>query len=156
MKLWKSNLLIIGIIVLFLSSIIATAETETDAQGDVWHFVYPYWEKQTIDDQPNIDIKEIKAEVSGDQITLSMSLWPGGAFTRSQYEKAAYIMFFNTTDAWYMLSYVDIVGEPVGGSAMGTSLTGSYSPPISISDVTVNGDTISATLEKVGDDYNSC
>lgn len=152
MKLWKSSVLIIGIAVLLFSSMTVTAETESDAQGDVWHFVYPYWEKQTIDDQPNIDIKEIKAEINEDQITLSMTLWPGGAFTRSQYEKAAYIMFFNTSDAWYMMSYVDNVGENPMHSAFGTSLTGSYTPPISFGNVTVNGDTISATLDKVGDD----
>lgn len=152
MKLWKSGVLIIGIAVLLFSSMTVTAETESDAQGDVWHFVYPYWEKQTIDDQPNIDIKEIKAEISGDQITLSMTLWPGGTFTRSQYEKAAYIMFFNTSDAWYMMSYVDNVGENPMHSAFGTSLSGSYIPPYSFGNVTVNGDTISATIEKVGDD----
>jgi len=61
MIIWKSSLLIIGLCVLVLSSMTAVAETESDTQGDVWHFVYPYWQEQTIDNQPNVDIKEIKA-----------------------------------------------------------------------------------------------
>lgn len=152
MKLWKSSVLIIGIAVLLFSSMTVTAETESDAQGDVWHFVYPYWEKQTIDDQPNVDIKEIKAEVSGDQITLSMTLWPGGTFSRSQYEKTAYIMFYNTSDAYYMMSYTDIIGGSPSGGAFGFSLdpNGSYFP--SSAEVTVNGNILNATMNKVGED----
>ena len=152
MKIWKTSLLIIGItLFLILSAMAANAETETDAQGDVWHYVYPYYQSQTVLDQPNCDIKEIKAEISGDQITLSMTLWPGGTFSRSQYEYATYIMYYNTSDAWYMLTYSDLAGEESGGVAMGYSL-GTYDPPFATAEVTVNSETISATMDKVGDD----
>lgn len=152
MRIWKSNLLIIGLCVLVLSSMTAVAETESDTQGDVWHFIWPYWQEQTVSNQPNLDIKEIKAEISGDQITLSMALWPGGTFSRSDNSYAMYIMFYNTSDAYYMMSYSDIIGEEPLGSSLGISLDGTYLPPMSSAEVIVNGDTISATMDKVGDD----
>jgi len=152
MNLWKSSVLIISFAVLLFSSMTVTAETESDAQGDVWHFVYPYWQQQTIDDQPDIDIKEIKAEVSGDQITLSMTLWPGGTFTRSQYEKVAYIMFYNTSDAYYMMSYSDIIGQTPGGGAFGFPLDFNGSFSSASSNVAINDNVLSATMNKVGDD----
>jgi len=150
-RVWKSSLLIMGLCVLVLSSMTAVAETESDAQGDVWHYVFPYYQSQTVANQPNSDIKEIKAEISGDQITLSMTLWPGGTFTRGQYEYASYIMFYNTSDAWYTMTYGDLTGEEAGGMAMGYSLAG-YTPPYSTGEVVVNGNTISATMDKVGED----
>ena len=149
MKIWKSSMLIIGISVLALSSLTVSAETESDDQGDVWHYVFPYYQSQTTSDQPNNDIKEIKAEISGDLITLSMTLWPGGTFTRGQYEYASYIMFYNTSDAYYMLTYSDLIGEEAGGVAFGYSLA-DYTP--TTREVVVNGNTISATMEKVGND----
>jgi hypothetical protein len=152
MKINRTIFLILGItLFLFLSTITVSAETKTDPQGDVWHYVYPFYQSQTVTDQPNSDIKEIKAETSGSQITLSMTLWPGGTFSRGSYGYASYIMYYNTSDAWYTLTYGDITGEEVGGMAMGYSL-GSYNPPFTSAEVTVNGNTISATLDKVGDD----
>ena len=151
MKTLKISKTFLGILALInIISLTATAETESDVQGDVWHITYPYWQSQNVSNQPNIDIKEIKAEISGDQITLSMTLWPEGSFSRNQFEYAAYIMFYNTSDAYYMMSYSDIIGLDPFGSAMGFSLNGGYLP--SSAEVTVSGDTISATLDKVGDD----
>jgi len=151
MRIWKSSLLIIGLSVLVLSSMTAVAETESDPQGDVWHYVFPYYASDTVNDQPNSDIQEISADISGDQITLSMTLWPGGTFTRGSYGYASYIMFYNTSDAWYTMTYGDLTGEDVGGMAMGYSL-GGYTPPMTTGEVVVNGNTISATMDKVGDD----
>ncbi len=150
MRIWKSSLLIIGLCVLVLSSMTAVAETESDPQGDVWHFLWPYWQEQTVDNQPNIDIKEIKADVVGDQITLSMTLHPGGTFTRGDNSHIVYMMFYNTSDAYYMMTYSDTIDiEPIG-SALGLSLEGTTLP--STAEVTVVGDTISATMDKVGND----
>ena len=152
MKSRRTFFLILGItLFLFLSTITASAETETDPQGDVWHYVYPYYQSQTVSSQPNSDIKEIKAEISGSQITLSMTLWPGGTFSRGSNGYASYIMYYNTSDAWYTLTYGDITGEESGGMAMGYSL-GGYDPPFTSAEVTVDGNIISATLDKVGDD----
>ena len=152
MRIWKSSLLIIGLCVLVLSSMTAVAETESDAQGDVWHYVFPYYQSQTVANQPNSDIKEIKAEINGDQITLSMTLWPGGTFTRGQYGYAYYIMFYNTSDAYYTLSYSDLTGEESGGMAMGYSLGGDTPSFTAADEVVVDGNTISATMDKVGED----
>ena len=128
MKLWKSSLFVLGILILILTSISVSAITEQDSQSDVWHFIYPYWQSQTIGNQPNVDIKEISADIIGDEITLSMTLWEGGSFDRTEYEAASYVMFFNTSDAYYMMSYVDAV-EPENpvGVAIGVSLGGGFS-----------------------------
>ena len=156
MKMRKSSILIIGIRVLLLSSITVSAETESDAQGDVWHFAYPYWQEQTVSNQPNIDIKEIKAEFSGDQITLSMTLWPGGTFSPSGYgERVMYAVFFNTSDAIYTLPYTISINETggteAGGFATGISTTGAGASSGS-KDITVTANTISVTLDKAGED----
>ena len=151
MKTWKISKIFLGVTILLIAiSLTVTAETESDAQGDVWHFVYPYWQSQTVSNQPNIDIKEIKAEISGDQIELSMTLWPGGSFSRSQHEHAVYQMYYNTSDAYYVMTYSDFVRLDPISSAIGVSLIGSHNH--SSAEVTVNGDTINATLYKVGED----
>jgi hypothetical protein len=145
----------ISIMTMLALSTTVSAETESDPQGDVWHFIYPYWNQQTISDKPNVDIKEIKAEVSGDQITLSIVLWPGGTFSRGDYEHVAYVMFFNTSDAFYMMSYADSIGQVATGSALGMSLdmNGTYLP--SAGDAIVTDNVLSATLNKAGDDTTS-
>jgi hypothetical protein len=151
LKIRKVIFLIIGaVLILLLSCFSAMAATENDNQGDVWHFVWPYWQEQAVDNQPNIDIKEIKAETNGDQITLSMSLWQGGTFSRGDNSYAMYVMFYNTSDAYYMMTYGDIIGETPLGNAIGFSLDGSYLP--SSAEVIVEDNTISATMDKVGDD----
>jgi len=152
MRIWKSSLLIIGLCVLVLSSMTAVAETESDAQGDVWHYVFPYYQSQTVANQPNSDIKEIKAEINGDQITLSMTLWPGGTFTRGQYGYASYMMFYNTSDAYYTLLYNDLTGEEAVGIATGYSLGGDTPSVTAADEVVVDGNTLSATMDKVGED----
>ena len=131
-----------------------SAETKSDVQGDVWYLIYPYWNEQIVSDQPNIDLKEIKADICGNQITLSIKLWPGGIFSRSKFEYEAYIMFYNTNDVYYIMSYSDTIGEDKVGVAFGMSLDGSY--PMSISaELTINDDTIIATMDKVDDDTTS-
>jgi len=151
MKLWKSSMLFLGVAILILSSLSVCAETESDTQGDVWHFIYPYWQTQTIENKPNVDIKEISADISGDQITLSITLWPGGAFERSEYDAAVYVMFYNTSDAYYWMTYVDAVEqeEPVG-LAWGILLEGGGLP--AIGEVTVNDNILSSTLNITGED----
>ena len=146
----KISIILVGIALLLLSSMTASAVTESDGQGDIWHFVAPYWKEQTVSNQPNIDIKEIKAEESGDQITLSMSLWPGGTFTPSSNKFVMCLMWYNTSDAWYSMSYSYFEGEEAFSIGMVTSVNGQ----VLTGDVTVNdvGDTISTTLNKMGDD----
>ena len=153
MRIWKSSLLIIGLSVLVLSSMSAVAETESDAQGDVWHFVWPYWQEQTVSDQPNVDIKEINADVVGDQITLSMTLHPGGTFSRGDNSYAWYVFYYNTSDASYMMIYTDTIDTEPIGFASGASTDGSYIP--SYAETVIEDNTISATMDKVGDDTTS-
>ena len=153
MKLWKKSIFIFGAtLMLIITGITVSAETESDDQGDVWHFVWPYWQEQTVDNQPNVDIKEIKAETSGDQITLSMTLWPGGTFSYSDNKYVIYLLIYNTSDAQYMMTYSHVEGEEPMGNAAGYSIGYSYDPPVSTAEVTVDGTTIRATMDKVGND----
>ena len=154
MKMMKSGIVVIGLVMLLVLSMTVSAETETDGQGDVWHWVYPKWQETPVSNQPNCDIKEIKAEINGDQITLSMTLWPGGTFSRGQYGYTSYIMFYNTSDAYYMMGYSDIIGTPPMPSAMGVSLSG-YNPPMTYAEPNVNGNTLSVTMDKVGEDTSA-
>ena len=150
MKLKRIIVLMVCLLALLLSSMNASAITESDGQSDVWHFVMPYWQDQTVSNQPNVDIKEIKAEESGDQVTLSMTLWTGGTFVSSGNIYVAYIMFYNISDAWYQMSYAFSPGQEPLSIGMGTSTEGMPS----FGDVTVsdNGEMISTTLDKVGED----
>lgn len=151
MRVRKSCIIIVCFSVLLFSAIGVVADTEEDDKDDVWHFVYPYWQTQTVGNQANVDIKEISAEISEDQITLSMTLWPDGAFERSDYEAAVYLMFYNTSDAYYWMSYVDTVGqeEPVG-FAWGILLEGGGLQ--ALGEVVVTDNVISSTLNITGED----
>ena len=70
MKGRKLIILLTSFFVLTLSAFTVCGVTESDDQGDVWHYVFPYYQSQTVSDRPNSDIKEISAEISGDQITF--------------------------------------------------------------------------------------
>jgi len=148
MKLKRIIVLMVCIVVLLLSSMNVSAITESDGQGDVWHFVWPYWQEQTVSNQPNVDIKEIKVEESGDQVTLSMTLWPGGTFSPAGNKYLMSLMWYNISDAWYSMTYSYFEGEESFSIGMGTSIEGQ----VLTGDVIVNGDTISTTLNKMGDD----
>jgi hypothetical protein len=149
MKLLKTGMIYI-ILIIIISNLVATAEKEEDDKDDVWHYVNPYYQPQTVNNQPNIDIKEIKTEIEGIKITLSMTLWPGGIFSRGQYKYASYLVFYNTSDAWYSLTYSDLDGEKPTGFALGYSKA-NFTPPITSGEVIINGSTISVTMDKVGE-----
>lgn len=149
MKLLKTGIIYIMAIII-LSNLIVSAEKEEDDKDDVWHYVYPYYQSQTVNTHPNSDIKEIKAEIEGNKITLSMTLWPGGIFSREQYGYASYLVFYNTSDAWYSLSYSDLDGEKPTGFALGYS-TANYTPPITSGEVILNDSTITVTMDIVGE-----
>ena len=67
MRLWKYCMIVIGTLVLVFSSISASAETETDPTGDVYHWkmVDSIWSWQpSVDNKANIDLPSQKPNFS--------------------------------------------------------------------------------------------
>lgn len=80
MKLWKSSMLIMGVAVLLLLSMIASAdESVTDGTGDIYHWAWNAdvgtynWQIAT-DDKPNIDITGLSFDINGDTATFTMTV----------------------------------------------------------------------------------
>lgn len=147
----KNGIIILAVIVtLFLSCSVAAAETLTDPSGDVYHWKSTgtgfQWEAST-DARSNIDITELSFTTNGDQLTLSMKV--AGSIEAS--ETISYIAWVNVSDSYYYwLTYANGEG---GGFAINNEEGAAqfdYDP-----DISVNGNTISATFDIVGDDPSS-
>ena len=137
MKLWKSSMLIVGISVLVLSSLTASAETITDGIDDVYHWEYSEtsWNwGYNVGDKPNIDITEVTYTVSGTQLTLTLTV--DGTIDDS--ELVMYFAYYNSDDASYWMSYAN--GQ--GLSMYSTSTGGGVG-----STPTVSGNTLSCTFD---------
>ena len=144
MKLRKSNILIISIIVLLLSSMAVSADkTESDPTGDVWHWTYTdgvYGWEYNIAGKPHIDITEISYTISGAQVTLTLKI--AGTITSS--EMVSYRAGLHTSDSVYRVTWVD--NECI---AFGTD-TGNGSQTDYYPETTVSENTISVTFDVVG------
>ena len=148
MKFSRICIVLIGIFALILSSISASAETETDETGDVYHakMINSVWSYQpSVDPKPYLDITELTFTIGGGQITLSMKV--SGAIESS--ENIAYMAWVNTSDATYQMY---LMNDQKFVMAMNTVEGGM---PAFNSDVTISGDTISCTIELVGTDETS-
>ena len=147
MKLYKSCILIVGLAVILLSSVIVTAETETDPSGDVYHWKLTGtawgWTPST-DPRPNIDITELTYTSDGDQLTMTMKV--AGSIQSS--ENIVYMAWVNTSDAYYWLMVND---QNRSGMAMNTENAMQFE----FANATVSGDTITCSFNLVGSDYNS-
>ena len=142
MKTWKICIIIIGVLILILSSTSVTAATETDATGDVyqWKMVDSTWSWQkSTSPKSNIDITELTYSVNGNQLTLTMKV--AGNIQAS--ENIIYWVWLNTSDAIYYMSFNNDQKIVVGTGEEGGM------PAIS-TDVTVSGNTISGSIGLVG------
>jgi hypothetical protein len=148
MKFWKICIVMIGVLILVLSSTSVSAETETDATGDVYHWKMVdsswSWQPSTLP-RAHIDITELTYTVNGNQITISMKV--AGNVQIS--ENVAYMAWVNTSDATYNMYLINDQKF-----VMGISETGGGMPAMN-TDVTVSGNTISGTIELVGTDDTS-
>jgi hypothetical protein len=148
MKFRKTIFIIIGVFVLVLSSIVVSAETETDATGDVynWKMVDSTWSwKPSTEPKAHIDITELGYTSSGNQITLTLKV--SGEIQSN--ENVAYIAWVNTSDATYQLYWMNGSSFSMGiNTAGGTEFD--MNP-----DITVSGNSISCTFNLVGTDDTS-
>jgi PGF-CTERM protein len=145
MKFWKICIIMIGVLILILSSTSASAITETDATGDVYHWKMVdsawSWEPSTLP-KAHIDITELTYTVNGNQITISMKVAGNAQIS----ENVAYMAWINTSDATYNMY---LINDQKFVMAMG--IDGGGLPAMN-TDVTVSGNTISGTIELVGTD----
>jgi len=135
----------IGIISMLIFSTNVPAESYSDNSGDVAHWAGSTtgwgWTDINIADRPNIDIKEIRQNVVGDSMIIELEVQ--GSIQDS--EKFFYWIAFNSSDAYYWVSWAN--GEGAGiGMKLG-DMTEMSQPT-----VTKEGGTITATFDIVGED----
>jgi hypothetical protein len=138
------SFIICGIVaaVLFVGS--ASAGQLTDDTDDVQHWkwhdnIEAFKWVHSVTSKPNLDITEISYTIVGEEITIEMKVQ--GAIADS--EKIWYIVYYNTTDSRYYLSYYN-------GQGFLWGFTNDYTQ-FATENVTVIGeDTLSATIDLVG------
>ena len=140
----KMIILLISIVFLatFMTSV--SAETTTDPTGDVYHYRYTggvYGWDYNVADKPNIDITDIAYTINGDQVTLTVTV----AGTIANSELVSYWTYLNTSDSNYMFSWMNNEGIGWGTNTNEGSYQMDFEP-----DITVSGNTISATYDVVG------
>ena len=137
MKLWKSSMLIVGVVVLLLSTL--TVSAESDDAGDVWHWRVSEtaWSWEHSGGKPNIDITSVSYTITGSEATLTMTV----AGTIEDSEEIIYYMHLVGDDetTYYQAFYVN--GE---GMVMGY---GGYSGFFEQLENPVSGNTFTATFE---------
>jgi hypothetical protein len=143
----KKILLTIGLLSLCVFGFTVSATTVTDPTSDVAHWSYTgtTWNwAENIGTKPNIDITELSQEKDGDTMVISIKV--EGTIQDSQYH--FYSAWFNTSDAYYWFTWTN--GQ---GNGLAAATTGEFK--MSAGDVTVSGDTITASFAIVGEDTNA-
>jgi len=140
----KTILFVCGLAtVALLCGSLADAATVDDDTGDVFHWKWSdnlgtYSWAHAVTDKPNIDITELSYDVSGDMLTLTMTVQ--GDIEDS--EDVWYWASFNTSDATYYMNYVN-----GSGTCMGTGASN-----FSFGNVSAAGDTVTGTIDLLGTD----
>ena len=147
MKLWKSSMLIVGVVVLLLSSLPVTAdESVTEETGDVYHWIVSetggYAWEYNVGGKPNIDITKVSSEESGDQVIVSLEVDSTGVIQDS--ERIMYYVYYTNEDTsigyWFMYS---------NGNGLGWAL--SETGGNTMVEVTASDNTLSCTFDKIGE-----
>lgn len=141
MTLRINSLSLIGIALLLLLSVAASAATVSDGTNDVWHWRQSgaTWSWQGgIGEKPQIDLVEISSIVKDNTLTLLLRV----DGTIQSAETVFYYIFYNTTDTQYSLVWSD--GRGVGWAVQ----QGSYAEGQNIK---VTADTISVDFPVLGD-----
>jgi len=115
----------------------ASAEKISDDTNDVYHWTWDtslgtYKWTHSVTSKPNIDITEISFTTNGQQTILTMKV--KGEIENS--EKVAYILYYNTTDANYWMSYSNGTGFCMATSGNNMAW----------GNATASGNTITATV----------
>jgi hypothetical protein len=140
MKHWKYYFFVGGV-TLFLIAGVASADTLTDAPGDIYHWKATQtgwaWNMYT-GDKPNIDIIELSSTGNATQLVLTMKV--DGVIQDS--DKIVYWAFYNTSDTTYWMSWTNGQGSGIGMTISNGSGQFDDDP-----EITVSGDTLTATFD---------
>lgn len=144
-KLRNYGIVLISLLVLLGSCFTAAATSIDDGTSDVWHWAQSpsgtSWSWQgNVGNKPNIDIKEISYSVNDNKITLKMEV--SGEIQNS--DKIAYMVYYNTTDTTYQMSYSNGTGGGFGMNQENMDIRATEN-------VSVSGDTFSVVLDVIGD-----
>jgi len=118
----------------------ASAEKISDDTDDVYYWTWneslgTYKWAHSVTTKPNIDITEISFTTNGQQAILTMKV--KGTIESS--EKVTYLLYYNTTDVNYWMSYSNGTGFCMANSGTGMAW----------GNATASGDTITATVNLV-------
>jgi len=122
MRIWKQNLLVIGILI----AIIAAAQSvsaEADGSDDLWHWkatgTSAAWEAYATGGKGYIDITSIDYSITGSEATLTMTL----SENIQDSQTVIYYIHLVTGSDYYIAYYVNGVGVVAGS---GGQLAGYY------------------------------
>jgi hypothetical protein len=139
MRKWRYGIVCMAIGLLLGGVFTAAATETTDPTGDVWHWsnTKTGWTwSGDVTDKPNVDITRISETVSGDNLTLSLTV----AGTIQESEKVTYWAYYNTTDTTYSMVWSN-----------GTGYAFAMKPgQISLANVTASGNTVSGVFSILG------
>jgi hypothetical protein len=145
----KTNVifLVIGIIVI-LGQMVSAASIQ-DNLDDVAHWSGTLegtwgWTDINVEDRPNIDIKELKQSVNGDNMVLELIVDGTIQSTQLHY----YWVTFNTSDSYYFFSWSNGAG---GGWATNTVTAQFDMDP----EITASGNKITAIFDIIGEDTSA-
>lgn len=145
MKMCKIFILLIGMsLLLFFTSGTVSADSFQDPMNDVAHWAGYLgtwgWTDIDIGDHPNVDIKEIRQSIENGKMVIELEVY--GSIQDSQLYY--YYFAFNTSDAYYMVTWSNGAGGGLGMNTAGQFITAQP-------DISKSGATISATFDLVGE-----
>ena len=133
-----------AMLTLLLSTIGVSADSESDTVDDVYHYAWSetrFTWQVSVTDKPNIDITELSYSVEDTKLILSMTV--DGTIQTS--ENIVYMMYYNSSDSTYYMSWGSEGGSGFAMSIDSTS--GSYDlDPV----VTAVGGTLTAEFDLIG------
>lgn len=143
MKLWKSSILLIGLVVI-LGTISIPVSAEIDPPEDLWHWYYTEtnWGWGEATGHPNIDITDVSYTKDGLDLTISMTV-SGNIQTA---ENIIYMIYSgDPEETYYWVMYMNGVGT-WGATGVSGYTGGMLTNPIS-----ADGKTLTATFTLVED-----
>ncbi len=120
------------------------SESIKDSTNDIMHYHWNngrYGWKMNSGNKPNIDITEINYAISENKMRMSLTV--DRNILNS--EMISYHMHLNTSDSYYYFIWLNGEGVGMATTTDGTSFQGDINP-----DITVSGNTITATFDIIG------
>ena len=121
---------------LLFSSMTASAVTESDPEGDIYHYRFSEgtWSwGLSGESKPNIDITEVTFSSSENQVIMTMTV--SGIIETS--ETIGYIVWGNTSDSSYFLSWHNGISASLALNTEEGSMSFDYDPDVVVSDNTI-------------------